>query len=579
MKNLKYLVAIVSVVFLTTSCEEYLEEELVSDVSASSYYTTQQGFEDAVKATYWWNKPFFGPERGFTMSVFGTDTYTEGADGGHKTLNRYDGALNPQQGFVRDTWRDFYRGINQANAVIARSADLEIDEAIKTQAIAEVRFLRGLFYFMLTSHYGDVHLTLEETVGIEVEANRTPIADVYTQAIIPDLEFAIANLPETQSDFGRATKPAAEFLLGKVLLRRSYRSDAQGNDLSQAEALFSNVINNYGFALLDEFSDLWVIGNEQHSEIVWTVQNSKSQVDEGIDPEGHRGHLYFLFEYDVRPGMTRDINNGRPWKRFRPTDYTLGLWDREVDARYDKTYKHAWIANNEGGIPLWTAEEASAGYVDPSLVGQRKFELGDTALFIPGPGIIQGPGKGLGTEDEYWTDDKIASTRYTVYTKRHDYNFDAVNHLRIFPSMNKWIDDTRPDRQKTQGQRDFVLMRLGEAFLLRAEARFQQGNTDGAAEDINMIRRRGAWPGMESAMEISAADVDLDFILDERARELIGEGHRWMDLTRTQTLVERVREYNPVGGLNIQDFHTVRPIPQDQIDRTLNDYPQNPGYN
>ena len=80
-------------------------------------------------------------------------------------------------------------------------------------------------------------------------------------------------------------------------------------------------------------------------------------------------------------------------------------------------------------------------------------------------------------------------------------------------------------------------------------------------------------------MEITAADVTLDLILDERGRELIGEGHRWMDLSRTNTLVERVRKYNPVGGLNIQDFHVVRPIPQDQIDRTVGGYQQNTGYN
>jgi hypothetical protein len=307
-------------------------------------------------------KPFFGPERGFSMSVFGTDTYTNGADGSHKTLNFYDGALNPTQSFVRDTWRDFYQGINQANAVINRSEGLDIPDALKTTRIAEVRFLRAFFYYMLTSHYGDVHLTLEETEGVEIEANRTSIAEVYAQAIIPDLEFAIANLPDAQSDFGRATKPAAEFLLGKVLLRRSYKSFAEGNDAARAETMFSNVINNYDFALLDDFADLFVIGNEQNSEIIFSVQNSKSQVDENLDPEGHRGHLYFLMEYDVRPGMTRDVTNGRPWKRFRPTDFTLGLWDRNIDARYDKTYKHAWIANNANTIPVWTSEEASAVY-------------------------------------------------------------------------------------------------------------------------------------------------------------------------------------------------------------------------
>ena len=79
-------------------------------------------------------------------------------------------------------------------------------------------------------------------------------------------------------------------------------------------------------------------------------------------------------------------------------------------------------------------------------------------------------------------------------------------------------------------------------------------------------------------MEITAADVDLDFVLDERARELFGEGHRWEDLTRTGTLVERVQAHNPDGGNNIQDFHVLRPIPLTQIDRTQGGYAQNPGY-
>lgn len=570
MKNKIYLLTLLMVAFFSQSCEEYLTETLVSDVSASSYYTTAQGFEDAVKATYSWSKPFFGPERGFTMSVFGTDTYTNGADGSHKTINRYDGGLNPTQRFVRDTWRDFYRGVNQANAVINRATDLDIPQPVKTARIAEVRFLRAFYYFMLTSHYGDVHLTLDETEGIEIEANKTAIGEIYNQAIIPDLEAAIADLPLSQGDFGRATKPAAEFLLGKVLLRRSYRSDGSAADASRAEGLFTNVINNpeYGFELLEDFADLFVIGNEQNSEIIWSIQNSKSQVDEGIDGFGNRGHLYFLMEYDVRPGMTRDITNGRPWKRFRPTNYTLQLWDRAVDSRYDKTYKHAWISNKADNIPIWSQEEASAGHVDAGKVGQPKFTVGDTALFIPGPQL----------EDE-WTDDRIAKTRFTVYTSRDDFCTDCVTRERVFPSLNKHIDATRPDRQKTQGQRDLVMMRLGDAYLLRAEARLK-GNNDaqGAADDINEVRLRAAWTGQEAAIEITAGDVDLDFILDERARELIGEGHRWMDLTRTNKLVERVRLHNLEAKDNIQDFHVVRPIPQTQIDNTLGGYPQNPGY-
>ncbi len=541
------------------ACNSYLEEELVSNVAASTYYPTAAGFQDAVKATYSFMKPFYGVERGFTMTVFGTDTYTNGADGGFKGINTYDGRLNGADGFIQDTWRDLYRGINQANAVINRSVNVEdVSEEEKTARIAEVRFLRALYYFDLTRIYGDVHLSLEETEGVEVEANRTPVATIYTEAIIPDLEFAIANLPVTQDDYGRATKPAAEMLLAKVLLRRSYMSSGETGDASQAEALFTTVIEDYDFRLLDDFASLWAIENEQNAEVVFAVQNSKSQVDEGVDGNGNRGHLYFLMEYDNLPGMTRDIENGRPWKRFRPTDYALNLWDRSVDTRYDKSFKSVWYANNESTIPTWSDEEAAQGY---GTAGEPKFGLGDTAVFIPGPQL-----------EAEWPQDRQAATPYLVYTSE-EYS------ERKFPSLNKWIDPTRPNRQHEEGQRDMILMRLGDAYLLRAEARLQQNDLEGAAEDINVIRVRGAVEGMEEAVMIDASQVNLDFLLDERGRELIGEGHRWFDLTRTMTLVDRVRKYNVEAGPNIQDYHIVRPIPQNQIDRTLGGYPQNTGYN
>ncbi|MEM9887673.1 MAG: RagB/SusD family nutrient uptake outer membrane protein [Bacteroidota bacterium] len=546
--------------FFTQSCEDYLEEELISDVSSSTYYTTPQGFEDAVRATYSWMKPFFGVERGFTMTVFGTDTYTNGSDGNHKSINLYNGDLNPQQSFVRDTWRDFYRGINQANAVLNRGQAIEIPEEEKNQRFAEARFLRGLYYFMLVKHYGDVHLTLEETEGIEIDANRTAQSEVYSQAIVPDLEFAIATLPDEQSDYGRATKPAAEFLLAKVLLTRSYKSFAEGGDVARAEQLMTSVIENYNFELLADFADVFELDNEENAEVIFAVQNSKTQVDEGLDGNGNRGHLYFLMEYDVLPGMTRDITNGRPWKRFRPTPFTFSLWDREIDSRYDKSFKHVWLSNRSSNIPTWTQEEAAAGFVEASLVGEPKFSVGDTAVYIPGPEV-----------EAAWDKDRQDRTRYGVWTS------DEFTERR-YPTLNKWLDPTRPNRQHTQGQRDLTLMRLADAHLIRAEARLQLGDMEGAAQDINLIRRRGAQPGQEMAMEITAADVTLDFILDERGRELVGEGHRWADLTRTGKLVERVRLYNPQGAPNIQDFHTLRPIPQQQIDRTLGGYPQNPGY-
>lgn len=552
MKRIKYFIWFLALGLMTSSCEKFLEEELVTDVSAASYYTTEDGLEDAVTATYSFLKPFFGQEMGAAMTTFGTDIWTNGADGGHKYFNFYDTSLNASSSYITDAWATWYRGINQANGVINRSADVDMDEAKKNVWLAEVRFLRAMYYFLIVTTYGDAHISLEETLGVEVEANKTPQAEIYAQAIVPDLEFAIANLAAEPFDgqYGRAIKPAAEFLLGKVLLTRSYTGFADGTDASRAETLFGNVINNYGFSLLDDVADLWDIGNQENSEMVFVIPNSKSQVDSGIDDFGHRWHLYFLQEYDVRRGMTRDIANGRPWKRHRPTEFMLTLWDRDIDSRYDASFKHVWFANkDEPAIDAIPPEPARAA-----------LSIGDSAIFIPGPG-----------KDIDWPQSRQDIVPYIVITS------DEYSE-RLFPSMNKWIDPTRPDRQKVQGQRDFILMRLGDAYLLRAEARLAQNDPTNAAADINVIRMRSAMPGQEAATQITPADVNLDFLLDERARELVGEGHRWWDLARTGKLVERVRLYNPEGAPNIQDYHTVRPIPQDQIDRTLGGYPQNPGY-
>ncbi|PKA97632.1 RagB/SusD domain-containing protein [Flavobacteriaceae bacterium MAR_2009_75] len=554
MKRTIYTVWLLALGFAINACDDYLEEELVTDVSAASYYTTEDGLQDAVTANYGLLKQFYGQEMGAAMTTFGTDIWTNGADGGHKYFNFYDTSLNPASSYIRDAWNIWYRGINQANGVINRSAEVEMDEAEKTTLLAEVRFLRALYYFNIVTTYGDAHISLEETTDIEIEANKTPQSEIYAQAIIPDLEFAIANLGEEpyKGNYGRATKPAAEFLLAKVLLTRSYTGFSEGTDASRAETLFSTVINDYGFALLDDYAALWDIANQENSEVIYAIPNSKAQVDSGIDENGHKWHLYFLMEYDVRRGMTRDIANGRPWKRHRPTEFMLSLWDRDVDSRYDKSFKHVFFANKD--------EPATEANPDTGEPARAALSVGDTAIFIPGP-----------MRNDLWPQSRQDGVPYIVIT-------DDEYTERLFPPMNKWIDDTRPDRQKEQGQRDFILMRLGDAYLLRAEARLQQNDAAGAAEDINVIRTRAAWPGQEAALQVNAGDVDLDFLLDERARELAGEGYRWWDLARTGKLVERVKEFNPQGAPNIEDYHTVRPIPQDQIDRTLGGYPQNPGY-
>jgi len=379
------------------------------------------------------------------------------------------------------------------------------------------------------------------------EAHRYPVDSVY-DVILGDLTYAEANLPAVQQDYGRVTKGAVQHLLAKVYLTRQRDPDStadeaakrQAGDFANAADYAQRVINSGLYQLLPRFGDVFGFQNERNAEVIWSVQYTADPLTTG---PGNTGHLYFLMEYDVLPGMLRDIANGRPFKRFRPTTFFLGLYDRTKDSRYEAQFKRVWYANNVTTIPR-------------DSTGALKFQLGDTAVYVS-------------TTD---ADTVLAKTRlYRVYTPKTYSN-------RIFPSLNKFDDPFRLTVNDTRGSRDYLLFRLAETYLIAAEALLRDGRPDQGLPYINAVRRRAAIPGQEAAMQLTVAQLTLGEILNERARELAGETMRWFDLVRTHTLLSRVKAYNPDAKSNIQPFHALRPIPQTQIDRTTTPFPQNPGY-
>lgn len=121
--------------------------------------------------------------------------------------------------------------------------------------------------------------------------------------------------------------------------------------------------------------------------------------------------------------------------------------------------------------------------------------------------------------------------------------------------------------------KDRMKFRLAETYLLRAEAEIRLGNKPEAAKMINVVRARA------NAKPVDASEVDMDYLLDERVRELLGEELRRITLMRTGKLVERTQKWNPISGKLIKDHHVLYPIPQEVIDaNTGAEFPQNPGY-
>lgn len=542
------------------SCNSILDEEVVSGITAS-YYNTPAGFEDAVRGSYEPLRSWYGTQKGFTLTVFGTDTYTKGADGDFKPVNDYITASlisGTSSNYFRETWNHFYQGINTTNVVITRAPNVDIPEDRKAIRVAEARFLRAHYYFLLVQMYGPLHLNLTETTDVITTATRSSVKEVY-DVIVEDLEFAVNTLPAARpSEWGRAYKAAAEHMLAKVYLTRGYIPEAaQPDDFAKAAQLAKNVTENYAYLrLLPNFVDLWNMDNQENSEVVWSIQYTQDPITNtnplnnpagGGFNAGNSGHLYFQMEYDNgHPGTMRDIANGRPFKRFKPTQYMLNLFDLSKDSRYHGSFKTVWYANNPNTLPT----------------KPYPMKIGDTAIYIP--------------TFEMSAAEK-ATKNYKVFNPS---DVALITNGRYFPSLSKFLDPRRLSLAQEPGSRDFFVARLAETYLIAAEANFKLNNLTEAAKNINFVRRRAALPGKQLEMEITPDQVTMDFILDERARELSGEMMRWFDLKRTGTLVERVKKYNPDGGPNIQDFHVLRPIPQDQLDRVTNKeaFKQNDGY-
>jgi hypothetical protein len=152
-----------------------------------------------------------------------------------------------------------------------------------------------------------------------------------------------------------------------------------------------------------------------------------------------------------------------------------------------------------------------------------------------------------------------------------------------FPMINKFYDPNAalPGSAETAhaSTKDICLFRLAETYLIAAEAYLKLTQPGKAADKLNVLRARAAKSGQ--SLGITAADVTLDFILDERAREQAGEYKRWLDLKRIHRL-DRAFQHNPLtlltNGTSVDEKFYLRPIPQTVRDRDTEGYPQNDGY-
>lgn len=596
MKNFNWLFLLILGLFMATCDSNFLSETPKSQISFG-HYSTVDGIETGVAAAYDQLREIYRTSFNSEIQQTGVDTYMHGRDAySQRELDHYEATLNASfWRFHGEYWEYYYDGINRANTVldaIAKYEGGEMSEDLKTVRSAEVRFLRAYYYYLLVHQFGDIPLITEPEVGVVTDFQRSPVADVY-DLIISDLRYAVNNLPPTQDDYGRATQAAAQHAISKMYLTRgsavNEERGQQPTDMDSAAYYADQVIFESDHDLVYDFEDLWDIENQENSEIIFGVQFSETELNN--NGSGNHVHLYYNMTYDLKPGMKRTVDYGRPWNHIRPTEFTVTeLYDPTVDSRFHKTFRSVWYSNNPDNLPVWEAE--SGFEPDPELEGETKFGVGDTAIWV--------------TNERLPEDTNFDS----LYASR-PYHYMPINRqgLADFFVNIKFLDPTRTDINSTHGSRDGFLFRLAETYLIAAEAYGRMGNFTAAADRLNVVRERAAYKEgelkdvafwkvhggdyqdrfastvvdfMVTASDLANEPDFVDFMLDERARELSGEHMRWADLVRTEKLIERARLHNPNAARNIQEYHKRRPIPQDHIDRLDPQPPieeaQNEGY-
>jgi hypothetical protein len=585
LNKLTWLFLIGFVLFTGNSCKKVLNEVNRSNI-APDYFKTPGGIDAAVIATYSNLRNWYCQENMCYNTMLGTDEHVPGFGTGSPQFHTY--TIQTNDGNVQSIWDWSYRSINNCNGVLQFASQAGIPVADQTRLIAESKFMRAYYYFMLVQTFGQVSISTNFVSEATTAAVRQSIAAVY-DLIVKDLTEAITDLPTKPAPTqGRAGKAAAIHLLAKVYLTRGWSSAAKPTDFTDAYNTALQLINNkatYGVDLYADFADVWKESNDYtNKEVLFMVERDndpKGAETTGFGTGNPGGKFngaafyqrpnYPVFTVNVNQGITgapavttnpvdRDLAYGRPFGRVRPSNYVLNtaFADKVNDTRYNKTFQTFYLFNRPGpltsGIPVTITVTRASNPNDPmnSPLTTYTWAKGvDTALKLTGLASV--------TES-----DRRASKSYLITTNQYDVN--------MFPPMKKH-DDVTKAHTNDASDRPFPLMRFAETYLIAAEAAFKAGNNIDAANMINVIRSRAG------ALPITPADVTVDFILDERTRELFGEWMRWYDLVRTKSLASRLAAYNPIANFNPgRDY--LRPIPQSQIDlvTTGPKYPQNPGY-
>ncbi|MCE7054818.1 RagB/SusD family nutrient uptake outer membrane protein [Algoriphagus sp. AGSA1] len=565
MKTSKYhiLIGLMAISLLGCLDSALLDEIPLDFPSPENSYVTEADFNSAVIALYDQSRLALsdGEHRPLDY-IYGTDLGYNGANQLNDRFGSYLATLLPTSGQAIFHWRQYYKVIAGANVILNRLDGSETSDTHKRLVEAQAKLFRGLAYRNLAHLYGGVPIELEEAQSPKTDYVRASREEVYLQAA-NDLEFASANLPGiTEVRDGEISDLAAYHILAEV-----YVSLGRWNEAIEAASVViddpntSLMTERFG-SMADEPGDVyWDLSRRYNqnrgagnTEGIWVWQY-EVDVPGGVTsssalrgPMLERDHSPRPWSFTVRdpsgvapflPQGVSDNTGGRGIGRFRGTNhFNYGIWQFDWDDMRNSKYNFIRDVTFNNPASEWYGQKLS------DYRSQFRATLEDTIRnFYPYQAKVTTPGQHP-TElyDDPVLKTLISSTAGTTYSDQY--------HIR-----------------------------LAETYLLRAEAYLGNGNPTAASNDINVVRDRA------KARLVTAGEVDIDFILDERMRELGTEEKRRLTLNRLGLLYERTNKYceGYPGvanfGVDVQPYHNLFPIPFSEIERNTGAVlVQNPGY-
>ncbi|KAF5046582.1 SusD family protein [anaerobic digester metagenome] len=611
----KYILGTVAIMMMLTGptgCQNdnaFLEEKSYT-LNTSTFYNSAADVEMALNYGYariqYLLMGVMHNNCSWLLMGTGLDTFNGTGQNGIGSTNFIQG-LTSSDGFVDHWFRNQYYVIYDINKVIQAIDTKNIEwrsETQKQEYKAEALFLRAWFYRNLVGLFGGVPMVTEAIDGITLDFPRNTRTECW-EAIKKDLEYAAANLPKTTNHPGRAVKAAADHLLAEVgnslgdfdgaIAAASRVIDGTDGEYHLMKKRFgsraSEATDRYGHTL-NSYWDLFQIGNQNYSdgnkEAIWVCQYNY-----GTYSTGGGGNTWWRCRYNQaeaafnaniryqnRQKTHDDYNEGKPFNLYG--EEAINVW---VDG--EKLSSNGIRPDSLGTIGVYGPALRPTNYFLWQVwKGDKKDFRGSEAMIQKNTYLISG--------NKTWP--QAIKEAFEKYPKVAI----AADTTGIWPRLWKLSTDKRGTSSAgnswEQYNVDWYIMRLAETYLLRAEAYLGKGNLAAASTDINEVRSRSG------AVACSAGDVTLDYILDERARELFAEEHRWVTLSRFSNnpnlasnsylnkgnvLVDRVKKYgwnypNATDGVkrpNIGDHQYVFPLPIGFIQaNTGSEIPQNAGY-